>query len=320
MDATQLQLDLWKRDRDLDSLSGNLAGCGLLAADVDFLRAIAEADKSREHESYVCKTLRDWQLACGHDKNTARKSMDRLAKTGALAYEKTTEGFAVLVDWRAIWNLTPREPVRARLRNEIGAAGEGLVRAGETSYTCSSKQESKALVPCSVPACDRVLGGVVRAGEGPAVRRSPLLPPRPWATRGGLASEDLVRAVRDRHRDLLTGLYWAGVEAAFWQDCEHFHQTFLACCWQAVQDATTSPMGLLSEMVRVHLSGKPPKRDGVRYTIRGESDDWASATRREWRRREATAGLDLDGDEAWRDTSTASRSSNAATAGIRATC
>jgi hypothetical protein len=89
-------------------------------------------------------------------------------------------------------------------------------------------------------------------------------------------------AVDSRDEAILTGLYFAGVEAKFWADSEQLRIRFLACCWQAVQSATGSCMGLLTDLVKVHLGGKPRpewlKGDG----LSDPAEDWACATRREW--------------------------------------
>jgi len=139
--------------------------------------------------------------------------------------------------------------------------------------TCSSKEIYKTRVP--------VLRAVSRGGSSAEDQ----LPAMPWAKVGGITSEQLRAAVLDRDEHLLTGLYWAGCEKGWWDDCEAYRVTFLAAAWQAVESAKKSPMGLLHHLVKVFLR---PAADGERRRgLTAAADDWAAETRRLWNRRRA---------------------------------
>ncbi len=271
----QLTMDLWKRDRCLETLRAECVDRGLTASDVDLLATIASEDTSRESESFCCKSKRAWGKAIGRDGNTALAAMRRLARLGVAAWSVSDEGYEILVDWSGVFELprktTKREHRRECLREAIGGSGEGVVRGGETAPTCTNTRTTNS---CNVSDVSSVLRG--------AADRSCRLPAKPWAKRGGLASDQLRLAVDSRDEAILTGLYFAGVEAKFWADSEQLRIRFLACCWQAVQSATGSCMGLLTDLVKVHLGGKPRpewlKGDG----LSDPAEDWACATRREW--------------------------------------
>lgn len=289
----QLTLDLWKRDRDLAVLAAQARVRGLLDSDVDLLVAVAAADQARNSESFCCKSKRAWGKAIGHDANTAVSAMRRLERLGVLVYEVSEAGHAVLVDWNRVFDLpakeTLREAVRERLAERKSEAGEGVVRGGEAAPRVLV-QESKSRVT-RVP-----VSSVQERDRGEAPVRAARLPCRPWARSGGLSSDDLVRAVRECDEAILTGLYWAGVEQSWWQDCECFRVRFLACCHQAASEAKTSAMGLLTHMVRRNMRDRT---DGERDAwITQESEDWVCETRRLWNRRRAEAYEAGEFDEA----------------------
>jgi len=288
----QLTLDLWKRDRDLKVLAAQARVRGLLASDVDLLVAVAAADQSRQGESYCAKSKRAWGKAIGRDANTAVSAMRRLERLGVLVWEVSEAGHAVLVDWSRVFELpaleTIREAARERLAERKSGGGEEVVRGGEARATCSSKERSRSRVERVTVSSVSARGAgeaVVRAAQPAAGGR---LPAKPWARNGGLSSGQLVAAVQGRDEGILTGLYWAGVEAAWWQDCESYRVRFLACCWQAATGATTSPMGLLTHMVRRNLRERAD--DTARDAwITQEAEDWVCETRRLWNRQRAEA-------------------------------
>lgn len=276
--AAQLTLDLWKRERSIEALGLECLGRGLEESDVALLVAIAREDQARESESYACKSKRQWGKCIGRDPNTAVAAMRRLALAGVAAWDVSDDGYAIAVDWKAVFALPPkktkREARRRRLSEQIGGGGEEVVRGGEGSDTCSWNQETQTRV-----ACNR---GIERGGDSPVRPRGEALPARPWARDGGLSGKQLAAAVEHRDEAILTGLYWAGVESGWWQDCEAFRVRFLACCWQAVSSAKSSPMGLLNHLVRKNLCDRAAgERDGW---ITDAADDWAAATRKMWHR------------------------------------
>jgi len=263
----------------LETLERECQDRGLLDSDVRLLRVVAECDATRESDSLVCKSKRGWGKAIGRDGNTAVNAMRRLARRGVLAWSVCEDGYEVLVEWQEVFRLPVRaakkEARREQLREAICRGGEEVVRGGEAAPTCSSNKNIKLVSPVS-PVSD-----VIR-GSGERVVRPSLLPARPWSKRDGLSSEALCQAVRDRDRVILTGLYFAGIEAGFWQNSDQHRIRFLACAWQAVESAETSAMGLLTDLVKVHLGGKPRpawlKGDG----LSDAADDWAAETRRIW--------------------------------------
>lgn len=280
----QLTLDLWKRDRDLAALADQARVRGLLDSDVEFLVAVARADQSRKGESFACKSKRAWGKEIARDANTAVSAMRRLQQLGVLEFEVTDSGYAVLVDWNLVFALPPkehvREAVRERLAEKKSEGGEGVVRGGEAAPRVLV-QESKSRVT-RVP-----VSSVQARGAGEPVVRPVRLPCRPWARSGGLSSDDLVRAVRECDEAILTGLYWAGVDQSWWEDCESFRVRFLACCYQAASEAKSSAMGLLTHMVRRNMRDRT---DGERDSwITQEAEDWVCQTRRAWNRRRAEA-------------------------------
>lgn len=281
MDARQLTLDLWKRERDLEALRAECEARGLLESDVDFLLAVASMDGARENQSFACKTKRAWGCACKRDGNTAVAAMRRLERRGVLLHEVTPAGFAVLVDWRKVWDLAPAVDVRGKLEQRSAGSGEGLVRPGEGCarvLVLQEQEKTRVRVPCSV-----------RAPRPEAVARRP----RPWSTREGITGEDLVQAVARRDRDVLIGLYDEAVQLGWWGDSEQHRVKFLAICHHAATTTEKSPMGLLQHLAREdEARGKPPL-DTRR--VRAASEDWAAETRRVWRRgRDADERLCLE--------------------------
>lgn len=294
----QLTMDLWKRERDLEALAAECLGRGLLGSDVALLLVIAGEDQAREADSFACKSKRAWGKAIRRDGNTAVAAMRRLARLGVAAWDVSSDGYAIAVDWKAVFELPLKQARKAdrrsRLRDSISGGGEEVVRGGEAAHTCSCNQETKPRVACHrASVSERGAEQAVVRGDShqPAgdpqrlVGTAPGLPPRPWAKHGGVTGDTLVRAVRDRSEPVLTGLYWAGIEAGYWQDCEAFRVRFLACCWQAVESAASSPMGLLNHLVRRNLRDRSEsERDGW---ITQDADDWAADTRRWWNRERA---------------------------------
>jgi hypothetical protein len=298
----QLTMDLWKRDRDLEALAAECVGRGLLESDVSLLTVIASEDQARESDSFACKSKRQWGKAIGRDGNTAVAAMRRLQKFGVAACEVSEDGYAIVVDWKAVFELPAKAARKAdrrgRLRAAIGGGGEEVVRGGEAAHTCSCNQETKPRVACNRDsvsergAGERVVRVVPHQPSGDQdLPGGTALPTRPWSKRDGLTSDALVCAVRDRDEPVLTGLYFAGIEAGYWQDCEAFRIRFLACCWQAVESSASSPMGLLIHMVRRNLRDRTETdRDGW---LTGEADDWAAETRRYWNRERARRESEL---------------------------
>ena len=292
--GTQLTLDLWRRERSIDVLSRECLGRGLEESDVALLAAIAREDQARESESFACKSKRAWGKCIGRDPNTAVAAMRRLALAGVAAWDVSSDGYAIAVDWKAVFALPPkesrREARRRRLSEQIPRGGEEVVRGGEGSDTCSWRQETKPREPCT--------RGIERVSASPAEPRGEAFPAKPWARVDGLSSERLSAAVRDRDERVLTGLYFAGIESGWWQDCEAFRVRFLACCWQAVESAKSSPMGLLNHMVRKNLCDRDAgDRDGW---ITEAADDWAAATRKAWHRRRVERDeAAMEREQAW---------------------
>lgn len=292
----QLTMDLWKRERDLEALAAECLGRGLLSSDVALLVVVAGEDQSREADSFCCKSKRAWGKAIRRDGNTAVAAMRRLARMGVAAWDSSDDGYAIVVDWKAVFSLPAKQARktdrRSRLRDSISTGGEEVVRGGEAAHTCSCNQETKPRVACNRDsvsergAGERVVRVVYHPPAGdPDLPGRTALPARPWSKRDGLRGDALVRAVRDRDEAVLTGLYFAGIEAGYWQDCEAFRIRFLACCWQAVESSASSPMGLLTHMVRRNLRDRTDgDRDGW---LTQDADDWAADTRRCWNRERA---------------------------------
>lgn len=288
----QLTLDLWKRDRDLEVLANEARVRGLRDSDVELLVAVARLDQTRQSESFCCKSKRDWGKAIGRDANTAVSAMRRLERLGVLVYEVSEAGHAVLVDWNLVFGLPSKEAVREAARERLAerkiGGGEGVVRGGEAAPRVLV-QETKSRVN-RVPVSS--VSSVQERGRGEVPVRVGRLPCRPWARTGGLSSGDLVAAVAQRDEAMLTGLYWAGVEQTWWEDCESFRIRFLACCYQAATEAKTSAMGLLNHMVRRNLRDRADDQDRDSW-ITQDAEDWVCATRRFWNRRRAEVEVEL---------------------------
>lgn len=294
---TQLTLDLWKRDRDLNALAQHCELVGLLASDVAILLAMARDDQTRDRTSFASHTLREWGRLTNRDHKTAGKALQRLADCGVALLEtpenpRSQEPYSILVDWVAVFALEPsgRDPatVRQRLEARHSEAGDTLGTPlgtpGDTCTTCSSSKQTKSLCSNRVPVLAQ---HVASAAAGEDVGTPPLvdrLPGKPWAKRGGIDEATFVASVRTRDRATLTRLYFAGVEAGFWDDCEVYHQTFLACCWAAFRCAKSSAVGLLKGYVRWNLRDRSSDNDTDRkkYRLANEDDHWATETRRQW--------------------------------------
>jgi len=265
----QRLLDWDKRDRDLASLEEHLRTASLEEADVGLLLAIAREDAGRQSTSYACKSKRQWALAIGcESRNTPVAAMRRLAAAGVLVWDADRAGHEVLVDWSAVWSLEKRDPA-ARLRQEFDARRSevvrGVVRGGQASARVQ-EQEKKARVN-------------VNRGNRVSLRGLDARLVRPWATRGGLTGDDLRAAVDCRGQRVLSRLYWAAVEACYWEDCEDHRVRFLSLCHHAAT-VGRAPMALLNALCRRDAAGTVLRSERVR----DESRDWAAETRRVWRR------------------------------------
>lgn len=289
MDARQKLLDWDKRDRDLASLEEHLTSVLKEVADVRLLVSIAAEDRGRADTSYVRKSKRDLALAAQCSANTVVAALRRLARQQVASYEAGPSCHEVLIDWSAVWRLSPCGDGAQRLRDALEAsrmggseaAGQTVVRGGQGSTrVLGSKSKSRATV-------NRVPSTVPRGLQNRLVR--------PWSDREGFRGEDLQWAVRSRSKHALQRLYWAAVEAGWWQDCESFRVRFLSCCWQAVESAKKSPMGLLVHMAKRNMRDRDGSDQEDRDSwITGAAEQWAVETRRLWRRRDA--GLATEGE------------------------
>jgi len=270
-------------DWDLSSLETHLRTVLREDSDVQLLLTIAREDRETADRqrrpagstTFARKTKRELGLASRHSPNAGRAALDRLAARGVLVYEISAAGHELLVDWQAVWRLAPRPTAEQRLRDELEASrgggaeggGQTAVRPGQGPPRVFPRQQKPVSSVDRVPCRGRLV--------------------RPWHRRDGLTGEDLATAVRERSAQVLHRLYWSGVEAGWWEDCEAYRQQFLACCWQAVASADSSPMGLLNLLVRRFLR---EAADGEqRRGLTNEADDWASETRRAWSRQRAEA-------------------------------
>ena len=269
----QLLIDWDKRERDLVSLRRHASIAGLLPADTELLVTVATTDAERSATSYACKSKREWALARGvRSHNTAVAAMRRLAMLKILAWEATPEGHAVLVDWQAFWALpvaeptTRREQLRAALENEKTEVVRGVVRGGQAP--------TRVLVDNSKARVDVQRETVSHCARGLDDRLV-----RPWATGSGLTNEDLTWAYQSRSKVVLHRLYWAAVEAAWWENCEDHRTKFLILVHHCATTADR-PMALLTSLCR---------RDAAGTVLRSgrcadASRDWASEVRAYWRR------------------------------------
>lgn len=288
MDAHQLLIDWDKRDRDLAVLERHLRTVLDEETDVRLLLWIARDDRRREDCSYVVTSKARMAQAIGtQSRNTPVAVLRRLGDTGlrVVHVERTSAGHEILVDWIAVWRLSPRPTCEQRLRDRAetirsGAAsgdeiegGQGVVRGGQTSPRVLVQESKPRVCTVSVP-------------ESSAPRGLDARLVRPWSRAGGLTSEDLVWAVGRRSRYVLQRLWDQAIERRYWGDCPAYRQRFLACCWQAVTSGK-SAMGLLQSLCREHLGEDQSRRDGGEYaetvySLSNEADDWATETRRLW--------------------------------------
>lgn len=272
MDAHQLLLDWDKRDRDLKVLETHCRAVLTQEADVRLVVSLARNDQERAATTYARKTKSELALAAGaKSPNTGLAALKRLASRGILAWEVAPQrdGHDILIDWLALWDLEPDDrptALRAKLQAE---AGQTAVRPGQAPPRVLGEQEQETRVR------DVDVSGRVR-GRGARLVR-------PWHRRDGLSGDDLAAAVRNRDREVLTRLYYAGIEASWWTDRAVYRQRFVACCYQAVRDSTINPMALLHTLVKRHLSDKPREERAGGDGLSDEADDWATATRRAWR-------------------------------------
>lgn len=280
MDAHQLLIDWNKRDRDLAVLEDHLRTVVSEETDVRALLWIAREDRRREDCSYVVTSKQQMAQAIGaQSRNTPVAVLRRLGQTGlrVVHVEKTSAGHEILVDWVAVWRLSPRPTCEQRLRaraktmryEAAGGAkiegGQGVVRGGQTPPHVQIQEIKPRVTPEPVYEC------APRGIESRLVR--------PWSDPGGLTSEDLRWAVAHRNSRVLRRLYEQGLVMEYWDNCEAYRQRFLACCWQAVTSAKRSAMGLLQRLVRDNLR---EHAGAWRSTLSNDADEWATETRRQW--------------------------------------
>lgn len=290
MDGRQLLIDWDKRDRDLAVLEKHLRAVLREETDVQLLLWVAREDRRREDCSYVVTSKAEMAQAIGaQSRNTPCAVLRRLGEQGdkVLHSEITSAGHELLVDWIAVWRLSPRPTCEQRLRARAETirseavrgqeieGGQGLVRGGQTTPPRVLVQEHKPRV-CTVS-----------VSEDSAPRGLDARLVRPWSRDGGLTGEDLAWAVAKRSQYVLVRLWTEAIARGFWGDSQAYRQRFLACCWQAVASARTSAMGLLQTLCRTHLGEDQSRRESgeyseTRYTLSEAADQWASATRRQW--------------------------------------
>lgn len=273
MEATQLTLDMWQEPERLRALRAALDGSDLYDSDVEILLLAAREPQAEDGMTFVAKSRADWGRAIGVDGTTAARALRRLAARGVAALE-VTEGFhAVLIDWAAVAKLPRRGDLERQLRQARREIGVGSVRPWVGPTTCIQEHKTTR-VPCERVTVDTVSRGLIA------------LPPRPWARQNGLPPGDLCAAVAQRDRRILTGLYFAGVEARYWDNTPQRRHLFLAFVHHAVAAEPKNAMALLTKLLK---GGLPHPTGGVRppwdaSALTNEDDDWASAARAEWNR------------------------------------
>lgn len=291
MDARQLLIDWDKRDRDLAVLEKHLRAVLPQDTDVALLSWIARNDRCREDCSHTVASKSEMAQAIGaQSRNTPVAVLRRLGQEGLgiMHTEVSAAGHELLVDWIAVWRLTPRPTCEQRLRARVAACrsgavsdpdpggGQGVVRAGQTSARVLV-QESKHRASVSSVSVESAPRGLDRRLV------------RPWSVRDGLTSEDLVWAVRQRSRYVLQRLYDEAVAHPdrYWGDCDAHRLRYLACCWQAVESHDRSAMGMLQSLCRRHLTDDQRQRESGayeegRHTLTEASYAWAEEVRRQW--------------------------------------
>jgi len=280
--GSQTELDLGKRDRDLGAIRDHGLACDLEGSDVQLIVALADLDRNRTGETTCRKSLHALGKLIGRDHKTVARSLSRLEAAGCLVYESTRVGQLILVDWHAYFSMQPAAAEIDRLRARRKSRGEGVGRGGEApAPRVQEKTKPRGVVSSPDVVSTRGAGPPQAAPGGSGERREDGgLPGKPWSS-SGLTDDQLVGAVEMRDKRLLLGLYWAGVEASFYADCEQLRAAFLAACHCAARRGR-KPMRFLVWLGKRGFG--TAMFAGEKDPLSQQDEDWATQTRKVWRR------------------------------------